>query len=43
MIILISSKISQTDIQASLGKPEYSYFFLMKEFPELRIRLRMGS
>lgn len=32
MIILISSKISQADIQASLGKPEYSYFFLMKEF-----------
>jgi len=32
MIILVSSKISQTDIQASLGKPEYSYFFLMKEF-----------
>lgn len=32
MIILISSKISQTDIHASLGKPEYSYFFLMKDF-----------
>lgn len=32
MIILVSSKISQTDIQASLGKPEYSYFFLMKEY-----------
>jgi glycosyltransferase involved in cell wall biosynthesis len=32
MIILISSKISQADIQASLGKPEYSYFFLMKDF-----------
>lgn len=32
MIILVSSKISQTDIHASLGKPEYSYFFLMKDF-----------
>ena len=32
MIILISSKISQADIHASLGKPEYSYFFLMKDF-----------
>ena len=32
MIILISSKIGQADIQASLGKPEYSYFFLMKDF-----------
>lgn len=32
MIILVSSKISQTDIHASLGKPEYSYFFLMKEY-----------
>lgn len=32
MIILVSSKISQADIHASLGKPEYSYFFLMKDF-----------
>lgn len=32
MIILISSKIDETDIQAALGKPEYSYFFLMKDF-----------
>lgn len=32
MIILVSSKVSQADIQASLGKPEYSYFFLMKDF-----------
>lgn len=32
MIILISSKIGQADIQAALGKPEYSYFFLMREF-----------
>lgn len=32
MIILISSKIGQADIQAALGKPEYSYFFLMQEF-----------
>lgn len=32
MIILVSSKITQSNIQASLGKPEYSYFFLLKEF-----------
>ncbi|MBD7977404.1 glycosyltransferase [Serpens gallinarum] len=32
MIILISSKIRSANIQASLGKPEYSYFFLMKDF-----------
>lgn len=32
MIILISSKITQSNIQASLGKAEYSYFFLLKEF-----------
>lgn len=32
MIILVGSKISQHDIRASLGKPEYSYFFLMKDF-----------
>lgn len=32
MIIIISSKIGRPDIQASLGKPEYSYFFLLKEF-----------
>lgn len=32
MIILVSSKISHQNIQASLGKPEYSYFFLMKDF-----------
>ncbi|WXL26080.1 glycosyltransferase [Ectopseudomonas mendocina] len=32
MIILVSSKIDQSNIQASLGTPEYSYFFLLKEF-----------
>ncbi|MEO4048035.1 glycosyltransferase [Pseudomonas sp. CAU 1711] len=32
MIILVCSKISQASIQASLGKPEYSYYFLLKEF-----------
>lgn len=32
MIILISSKITQSNIHASLGKAEYSYFFLLKEF-----------
>lgn len=32
MIILISSKITQSNIHASLGKAEYSYFFLLKDF-----------
>ena len=32
MIILISSKIGHADLKGSLGKPEYSYFFLMQEF-----------
>ncbi len=32
MIILVGSKIDQSTIQASLGKPEYSYFFLLKDF-----------
>lgn len=32
MIILVNSKISRTSIQASLGKPEYSYYFLLKQF-----------
>ena len=32
MIILVTSKISRTSIQASLGKPEYSYYFLLKQF-----------
>lgn len=32
MIILISSKIGEAEIQSALGKPEYSYFFLMKDF-----------
>lgn len=32
MIILVCSKISQASIHASLGKPEYSYYFLLKEF-----------
>ncbi|WP_178106808.1 glycosyltransferase [Pseudomonas mangiferae] len=41
MIILIGSKIGQTDIQASLGKPEYSYYFLLREFlPALQ---RLGT
>lgn len=41
MIILISSKIGKTDINASLGKPEYSYFFLMQEF--VPVLQRLGS
>ena len=41
MIILISSKISQKNIHASLGKPEYSYFFLMKDF--LPVLERIGT
>ncbi len=32
MKILINSKISQDSIKVSLGKPEYSYYFLLKEF-----------
>ncbi len=41
MIILVGSKIDQTSIQAALGKPEYSYFFLLKSFmPALR---RLGQ
>lgn len=32
MIILVNSKITQSQIQSSLGKPEYSYYFLLKEF-----------
>lgn len=32
MIILVNSKISRTSIQVSLGKPEYSYYFLLKQF-----------
>jgi glycosyltransferase involved in cell wall biosynthesis len=40
-LILIGSKINQESIQRSLGKPEYSYFFLMKEFiPALQ---RLGT
>ncbi|MBD9514890.1 glycosyltransferase [Pseudomonas sp. PDM22] len=40
-LILIGSKISQDTIHSSLGKPEYSYYFLMKEFvPALQ---RLGS
>jgi glycosyltransferase involved in cell wall biosynthesis len=41
LLILIGSKISQDTIHSSLGKPEYSYYFLMKEFvPALQ---RLGS
>lgn len=32
MIILVNSKINHKGIQASLGKPEYSYYFLLKQF-----------
>lgn len=41
MIILVSSKITQSTIQSSLGKPEYSYFFLLKEF--LPVLKRIGE
>jgi hypothetical protein len=41
MIILISSKVRSANIQASLGKPEYSYFFLMKDF--LPVLERVGT
>ena len=39
MIILVGSKIDQSSIQASLGKPEYSYFFLLKSFMPVLERL----
>ncbi|MCG8669977.1 MAG: glycosyltransferase family 1 protein, partial [Pseudomonadales bacterium] len=32
MIIIVSSKIGADEIEASLGKPEYSYYFLLQEF-----------
>jgi glycosyltransferase involved in cell wall biosynthesis len=32
LLILIGSKIGQDTIHSSLGKPEYSYYFLLKEF-----------
>ncbi len=32
MIILVGSKVDQSSIRNSLGKPEYSYYFLLKEF-----------
>ena len=32
MIILVNSKITCSSIQSSLGKPEYSYYFLLKQF-----------
>jgi hypothetical protein len=39
MIILVASKIDQASIHGSLGKPEYSYFFLMKDFLPVLERL----
>ncbi len=39
MIILVGSKIDQANIQNSLGKPEYSYFFLMRDFIPVLERL----
>lgn len=39
MIILVGSKIDQASIQGSLGKPEYSYFFLMRDFIPVLERL----
>lgn len=32
MIILVNSKVTSTSIQTSLGKSEYSYYFLLKQF-----------
>lgn len=32
MIILVNSKITCSSIQSSLGKSEYSYYFLLKQF-----------
>ncbi|HLD67064.1 MAG TPA: glycosyltransferase [Pseudomonas sp.] len=39
MIILVGSKIDQASIQGALGKPEYSYYFLMKDFLPVLERL----
>ncbi|WP_187670755.1 glycosyltransferase [Zestomonas carbonaria] len=40
-LILVGSKISGDSIQGSLGKPEYSYYFLMRDFiPALQ---RLGT
>lgn len=39
MIFLVASKIDQASIHGSLGKPEYSYFFLMKDFLPVLERL----
>ena len=41
MIILVGSKIDQSSIRSSLGKPEYSYYFLMKDF--LPVLERLGT
>jgi len=32
MIIIVNSKVTYTSIQTSLGKSEYSYYFLFKQF-----------
>lgn len=32
MIIIVNSKVNRASIQGSLGKPEYSYYFLLKQF-----------
>ena len=32
MIIIVNSKVNHASIQGSLGKPEYSYYFLLKKF-----------
>lgn len=32
MIIIVNSKVSGTNIQGALGKPEYSYYFLLRQF-----------
>ena len=32
MIIIVSSEVNHASIQGSLGKPEYSYYFLLKQF-----------
>lgn len=32
MIIIVNSKVNGASIQGSLGKPEYSYYFLLQQF-----------
>ena len=39
MLILIHSETNRSNIRENLGKPEYSYYFVLKEFRPLLERL----